>query len=105
VTLSVLEPEKVRGQVDVTVKCVETYAYRVDSDQAGSSRRDGHETLWRWPVVVEPKPSQTIAFDVPPNLPFSWEGDYVKYTWTVTATERVERGLDPTIELSLRVLP
>jgi hypothetical protein len=105
VTLSVLEPEKVRGQIDVTVACAETYAYRVDSDRGGSSRRDGTNVLWRWPTVVEPRPAQPIAFDLPAHLPFSWDGDYVKYTWTVTATERVEHGLDPTIELSLRVLP
>lgn len=105
VTLSVLEPEKVRGQIDVTVACVETYAYKADSDRAGPSRRDATNVLWKWPTVVEPKPAQTIAFDLPPQLPFSWQGNYVKYTWTVTATERVERGLDPTIELSLTVLP
>jgi hypothetical protein len=105
ITLSVLQPEQVRGQIDLAVECVESYAYKVDSDRAGSSRRTARETLWKWPVVVEPRPSQQIAFDVPPHLPFSWDGDLVKYTWTVTATERVERGLDPTIELSLRVLP
>jgi hypothetical protein len=55
--------------------------------------------------VVQALPSQTVAFDIAKELPFSYEGDYVKYTWKVTATERVERGLDPTIELPLRVLP
>jgi hypothetical protein len=105
VTLTVLEPEKVRGRIDVTVSCTETYAYRVDSDRAGSSRRTASQVLWKWPLVVEPKPSQQIPFDLPPHLPFSWDGDLVKYIWTVTATERVERGLDPTIELGLRVLP
>jgi hypothetical protein len=101
----VLEPEKVRGQIDLAVTCVETYAYRVDSDRSGSRRRDGTDELWRWRTVAEPKPSQTIPFDLPANLPFSWEGNYLKYDWTVTATERVEHGLDPTIELRLRVMP
>jgi hypothetical protein len=105
VTLSVLEPEKVRGQIDVTVACAETYAYRVDSDRGGSSRREATNVLWKWPTVVQPLPSQTLAFDLPPDRPFSYDGNLVKYTWTVTATERVERGLDPTIELSLRVMP
>ena len=105
ITLSVLEPDKVRGQIDVAVTCVETYAYKVDSDRQGPSRRDRDKQLWKYPVVVQPQASQQIPFDVPPNLPFSWQGDYVSYTWTVTATERVERGLDPTIELGLKVLP
>lgn len=105
VELAVKEPEKVRGSIDVTVACVESYAYKVDSDRQGPSRRTGHNTLWRWPQVVQPLPTQTIAFDITRELPFSYDGDYVKYTWTVTATERVERGLDPTIELPLRVLP
>ncbi len=105
VTLTVTEPEKVRGQIDVMVTCVESYAYKVDSDRQGPSRRTGHNTLWKWPQVVQALPSQTVAFDIAKELPFSYEGDYVKYTWKVTATERVERGLDPTIELPLRVLP
>lgn len=105
VELAVTEPEKVRGNIDVTVACVESYAYKVDSDRQGPSRRTGHNTLWRWPQVVQPLPTQTIAFDIAGELPFSYDGNYVKYTWTVTATERVERGLDPTIELPLRVLP
>lgn len=105
VELAVTEPEKVRGSIDVTVACIESYAYKVDSDRQGPSRRTGHNTLWRWPQVIQPLPTQTIGFDIARELPFSYEGDYVKYTWTVTATERVERGLDPTIELPLRVLP
>jgi hypothetical protein len=105
VELAVTEPEKVRGAIDVTVTCVESYAYKVDSDRQGPSRRTGHNMLWKWPQVVQPLPTQTIAFDIAKELPFSYAGDYVKYTWTVTATERVERGLDPTIELPLRVLP
>lgn len=105
VELAVVEPEKLRGAIDITVACVETYAYRADSDDSGPSRRTGHNTLWRWPTVVQSLPAQTIAFDIPRELPFSYAGDYVKYTWTVTATERVERGLDPTIELPLEVLP
>ena len=104
VELAVPEPEKVRGAIDVTVACVESYAYRVDSDKH-NNRRTGHNTLWKYPTVVQPLATQTIAFDIARELPFSYEGDYVKYTWTVTATERVERGLDPTIELPLRVLP
>jgi hypothetical protein len=105
VELAVTEPEKVRGAIDVTVTCVESYAYKVDSDKHGPSRRTGHNMLWKYPQVVQPLPTQTIAFDIARELPFSYNGDYVKYTWTVTATERVERGLDPTIELPLQVLP
>lgn len=105
VELAVTQPERVRGQIDVTVTCVESYAYKVDSDRSGPSRRTGHNTLWKWPTVVQPLPAQTIAFDLPKETPFSYDGNYVKYTWKVTATERVERGLDPTIELPLRVLP
>jgi hypothetical protein len=105
VDLAVTEPDKVRGQIDIAVTCVESYAYKVDSDRQGPSRRTGHNTLWKWPTVVQPLAHQTIAFDIAKELPFSYDGDYVKYTWTVTATERVERGLDPTIQLPLRVLP
>jgi hypothetical protein len=105
VELAVTAPEKVRGAIDVTVTCVESYAYKVDSDKQGPSRRTGHNTLWKYPQVVQPLSTQAIAFDIARELPFSYDGDYVKYTWTVTATERVERGLDPTIELPLRVLP
>lgn len=105
VDLAVTDPDKLRGRIDVAVTCVESYAYKVDSDRQGPRRRTGHNVLWKWPAVVEPLPSQTLAFDVGRDLPFSYDGDYVKYTWKVTATERVERGLDPAIELPLRVLP
>jgi hypothetical protein len=105
VTLSVLAPDDVRGQIDITVTCVETYAYRSNSDNSGPRRRYRRGTLWKWPTVVEPRPSQTIAVDLPAHLPFTWDGELVSYAWTVAATERVERGLDPTVELSLRVMP
>jgi hypothetical protein len=105
VTLAVTEPARVRGRIDVTVACVESYAYKVHSDRSGPSRRTGHNALWQRPFALQPLPSQSIRIDIPEEAPFSYDGDYVAYTWTVTATERVARGLDPVIELPLRVLP
>jgi hypothetical protein len=105
VRLTVLDPARVRGPLRVSVACHETYDYRVDSDNHAPRRRERTHVLWEAPVAENPPSGDPVAFDVPPQLPFSWEGTIVKYRWTVTATEKVERSLDPTVELPLQVLP
>ena len=105
VRLTVLEPGRVRGPLHVGVACTETYDYRRDSDASGPSRGTAVNVLWQSRLAENPPSGEPVAFDVPPQLPFSWEGTIVKYRWTVTATEKVERSLDPVIELPLEVLP
>jgi hypothetical protein len=98
VRLTVLDPTRVRGDLHLSVMCRETYHYRTNSDNHGPRRQVRSHVLWDAPLGA-PTPGRPLEFQVPPELPFSWEGTIVKYTWTVTATEKVERGLDPTIEL------
>jgi hypothetical protein len=100
--LTVLDPSRLRGDLRAQVACTETYDYRVDSDRHGPSRRTRTHGLWDQPIPIA---GESIVFDIPRELPPSWEGTIVKYSWTLTVREHVERGLDPTLELPLQVLP
>jgi len=99
--LTVLDQKRVRGELRATLTCIESYAYRVSRDN-GSSRGTSHNSLLDVPIPIA---AGAIVFDIPRELPPTWQGDLVTYTWTLTVREHVERGLDPTIELPLQVLP
>lgn len=101
--LTVLDSSRLRGELRAGIACTETYDYRVDSNNHGPSRRTRTHELWT--LSLTPGPDGTVAFDIPRELPPSWEGTIVKYRWKLTLREHVERGLDPTIELPLEVLP
>ena len=103
--LTVLDPTRVRGPLQISVACHETYDYRAGGNNGGSHQARRTHLLWDAHVADDPASGQPVTFDVPPQLPFSWEGTIVKYRWTVTATEKVDRRLDPTVELPLQVLP
>jgi hypothetical protein len=105
VRLTILDPARVRGTLAIGVACHETYDYTSDTDNHGPRRRQRSHILWEARLADNPASGDPVAFEVPPHLPFTWEGTIVKYRWTLTATEKVERRLDPTIELPLQVLP
>ncbi len=102
--LTVTDPARLRGDLRAQIDCVETYDYRVDSDHdnRGPRRRTRNHGLWKAPIPIT---DGSIVVDIPRELPPSWQGTIVKYTWTLTVREHVERGLDPTVELPLQVLP
>jgi hypothetical protein len=104
-TLTVLDQSRLRGQLRATIACTETYDYRVDSnrDNRGPRRRKRTRELWTTQVPIAD--GGALLFDLPRELPPTWEGTIVKYRWTLTVREHVERGLDPTIEMPLQVLP
>jgi hypothetical protein len=101
--LTVLDRSRLRGDLRAALACTETYDYRVDSDDRGPRRRTRTHALWTQQLA--PAPDGAIAVDIPRELPPTWEGTLVKYRWTLTVREHVKRGLDPTIELPLEVLP
>jgi hypothetical protein len=109
--LKVGDPGRALGSLSAEVQCSETYYYRSSSSSSSSGSsaprrvQTTHE-LWTFPMALGEAPGEyAVVFDIPRELPPSWPGSWVIYTWTLTVTERVERGLDPQVELPLAVLP
>ena len=107
--LKVGAPGRPLGSLSAEVTCTETYYYRSSSSSSsggGSRRVQTTNELWKFPIALGEAPGEyAVVFDVPRELPPSWPGSWVIYTWTLTVTERIERGLDPQVELPLAVLP
>jgi hypothetical protein len=95
--------------LEVGLVCVEIYDYQVVAQtRAGrvyvrqTGEANAHED---WRRVERTAGDQTIDFELPPDAPYSYEGDCVSYAWRVSA--RVARKLraDPRIDHAVWVLP
>ena len=95
--------------LEVGVVCVERYDYQATAQtRAGlifirqTREANAHED---WRQVERTAGDQTVDFELPRDVPYSYEGDCVSYAWRVSA--RVARKLrsDPRIDHAVWVLP
>jgi len=95
--------------LEVGVVCVERYDYQATAQtRAGlifirQTREANAYEDWR--QVERTAGDQSVDFELPRDVPYSYEGDCVSYAWRVSA--RVARKLrsDPRIDHAVWVLP
>ncbi|MGH2996282.1 MAG: hypothetical protein ACRDN6_11895 [Gaiellaceae bacterium] len=92
--------------VEAGLVCTETYATFMPSEKLTVSDRKmvdavAHE---QWLPLDSGQTTQTFAFDVPAEAPFSFRGEHLRFTWRVCARQR-RRGLDATTGREIEVLP
>lgn len=110
VTLRSASPGQVDGErLELGLICTERFDYeQVTRSREGTQRSrqtrevPAHED---WREVDRNAPEQTITFDIPPQAPFSFEGDCVSYAWRVSAREPRARRMDPRVDRPIWVLP
>lgn len=96
---------------EVGLECLEIYDEWVDRHgkilrgiTQELSMRDTLE-LVVWETWVEAAAGQPVAFDVPPDAPFSWEGDCLSFAWRAVARERDASGAGGRRTLPIWVRP
>jgi hypothetical protein len=114
VKVSIPDTSKIRGELEVGLVCTERYAYRTSSSTSSSSvggrsrttrRQTREEQIYDQRQPVDPALQAAASFVLPPDGPFSHEGDPMGYRWTATARERRPRGTDRVAERRFRVVP
>jgi hypothetical protein len=96
VTLDLAEgAAKRRERLEVGLVCVERYDIRVRAQIAGGGtvvRQIALATAYQQWRVIEPRAGErTLAFEIPRDAPYSYEGEHLSYAWRVSA--RVVRRL------------
>ena len=92
-------------QLEAGVACKESYAVRTrdsDGDHRRQRRSDTAHEQW---IPLDPSATgQTVAIPVPEGAPFSFTGNAVSYSWSLTVRER-RGGADPSHTTALQILP
>lgn len=117
VTLSVADASAVEGErLEVGIECIERWDYRqqrssgssgVGSSVGSSSRRVTSKgtAFEQWLPAQRTSASETFTFRIPPDAPFSHEGECLSFSWMLTAREHVPRGVDNRVDHPIWVLP
>jgi hypothetical protein len=98
------------GEVEVGLVCTECYGEESTySDSSGthtSSRSTVEEIAHEaWRSVESAQGEQRVHFTIPPEAPFSYEGDCLSFNWEVVARERRKHGLDRLVRREISVPP
>ena len=111
-TVRVSDPAKAAERIEVGLVCRELYDYRTRSSSSSSvgssshSRRvTGEKTCFEQWQPIERTTGDHLTFRIPPEQPFSYEGDCLSFSWKVTVREPVEGGIDRTVDHPIWVLP
>jgi hypothetical protein len=110
VTLRIASPDAVDAErLELGLICTERYDYEQVTHSRNGTQRSrqtrqvaAHED---WREVDRAAPQQTISLDIPPQGPFSFEGDCVSYAWRVSAREVRPRRMDRRLDRPIWVLP
>jgi hypothetical protein len=106
-SITVSKPEGL-DSVEVGLVCTESYDYRDsgygadDAPSRGTSYAIAYEA-WR-PVVSAPG-RQVVGLAIPPQAPFSFDGDCLSFKWEVMVRGRRRRRLDALAGHEILVLP
>ena len=98
------------GDVEVGVVCTEYYdEEQTSSDGDGTTSTSrvtcdeiAHET---WHPIEAVAGVQSVRFTIPPDSPFSYDGDCLSFKWEVVARGRRSRQLDAQARSEFSVLP
>jgi hypothetical protein len=97
------------GRLELGLVCTESYDYEHvthGKDGRRSSRQTrqvaAHE---EWRPVDPAAPEHEVAFALPAQAPFSFEGDCVSYAWKVSAREVRPKRIDARLDHPIWVLP
>jgi hypothetical protein len=86
------------GDVEVGLVCTEYYACEsegVSSDGSSGGRATTYAIAHEAWLPVESAPGvQSVRLTIPPEAPFSYEGDCLSFKWEVVARGRRSRRLD-----------
>ena len=100
------------GDVEVGLVCTEYYACYSEgvssADSGGSS--GGRATTYAiaheaWLPVESAAGVQSVRLTIPPEAPFSYEGDCLSFKWEVVARGRRSRRLDAQARHEISILP
>jgi hypothetical protein len=96
------------GDVEVGLVCTEYYARY--SEGTGPDDSPGRVTTFdvaheAWLPVESATGVQSVRLAIPPNAPFSYEGDCLSFKWEVVARGRRRRRLDARASREISVLP
>jgi hypothetical protein len=91
--LTIFDPEDAGERIEVGLVCVERYdrpeSRRTEDGTAVEVRGIGEQVAYEaWVPAWRTEEPQTVAFHVPPDAPYSYEGECLSFAWRVSARER-----------------
>jgi hypothetical protein len=105
--LLVHEPDRLGGRVEVGVVCVERYDRPAGGggDEPGGREVAEDVAYERWLPARHTEEEQRFRFRIPPEGPYSHEGECLSFAWRVSAREIDGAGDDSSIDDPIWVLP
>lgn len=91
--------------VQVGLFCTERYAVQMHTDNGSRQGTCWATAYERWVPMATTPGVQTVRLRVPPEAPFSYEGDILSFRWEIIARGRRRRRLDAQATCPLSVLP
>lgn len=104
--LRVADAAKLADDTEVGLVCMEYYDTEVSTGQGQRSRGTREAVVWEtWQAVDSAQQIQELAFTVPPDAPFSHEGDAISFGWRLSARENRRARVDPRTDEPVWVHP
>jgi len=105
--LVVYEPYRVAGRLEVGVVCVERYDRPARDDEGHADGREVAEdvTYERWLPARRTEEEQRFRFRIPPEGPYSHEGECLSFAWQVSARDADGAGAGSSSDDPIWVLP
>ena len=107
--LAILDPDEVDERLEVGLVCVERYDHPVSRNEGGEivvGRGTGEGVVYaRWIPASRTEELQTFELRVPPDAPYSHEGDCLSFAWRVSAREPGREADNGTSDDPIWVLP
>lgn len=105
--VTISDPRRL-GDVEVGLVCTEYYARYsegVGTDDAGGRVMTYDVAHEAWLTVDSVPGVQSVRLPIPPEAPFSYDGDCLSFRWEVVARGRRKRRLDAQVKRDITVLP
>ena len=96
------------GDIEVGLVCTEYYALYsegVSTDDSGGRATTYAIAHEAWLPIESAPGAQSVRLTIPPEAPFSYEGDCLSFRWEVVARGRRRRRLDAQAKHEISVLP
>lgn len=99
------------GDLEVGLVCTESYDYEsttssTESSPSTTSRETAHAVAYEaWQPIESAVGAQTFRLTVPPDAPFSYEGDCLSFMWEIVARGGKKYRLDARVSQQIAVLP